>query len=109
MFEFPGWLRRFPEADLPVQGLRGWLLRGGDHLVLLVEAERETVVPEHAHGDQWGIIVDGELDLTIGGRRQTYRRGDSYFIPAGTPHAGFFKKGCRALDFFADPNRYRPK
>ncbi len=109
MSEYPAWLRTFPEADLPVEGLRGWLLQGTDHLIILLEAEQETVVPEHAHGHQWGIVVDGEMDLSIAGDRRTYCRGESYFIPAGTPHGALLRKGLRILDLFADAHRYRSK
>ncbi len=65
--------------------------------------------PEHRHGDQWGIVVDGELNLAIGSETQTRRRGDEYFIPAGVPHSAILKKGTRVIDLFDDSNRYRPK
>lgn len=47
--------------------------------------------------------------LTIGGETRTYRRGDSYYIPAGVVHSAVFKRRVRVVDFFADPDRYRPK
>ncbi|MBM3436793.1 MAG: cupin domain-containing protein, partial [Bacteroidetes bacterium] len=51
--------------------------------------------------------VDGEIRLTISGAEKTYRKGDSYFIPAGTEHSGFTSAGFKAIDFFDQPNRYR--
>jgi len=107
--DYPEFLRKLPEADLPVEGLRGWMLQGPRGLALFLRAEREVFLPKHAHGHQWGIVVDGTMDLTIGGETKTYRQGDSYFVPAGVEHSGKLSPDFRAIDFFEDPNRYKPK
>ena len=107
--EFPQFVRRLPRADLPLDELTGWLLQGDDGQVLLLQVDREQSLPEHQHGDQWGIVIDGEMELTVAGETDTYRRGDSYFIPAGTPHRAILREGFRALDLFADRDRYRVK
>lgn len=110
MTGFPATItERLPEADTPFQGITVWLLRGPTASAIFVEALEDSVVPEHTHGRQWGIVVEGELDLTIGEKRATYRRGDEYSIPAGVPHGGRLKPGTRVIDFFDDPDRYRPK
>jgi quercetin dioxygenase-like cupin family protein len=106
---FPAFIKNLPEADLPVEGIRGWLLNGENGQVLFIVAEEETLLPEHSHGDQWGIVIDGEMKLTIGGKTEQFSQGDSYFIPAGTLHGGILYKGFRALDYFADKNRYSVK
>ena len=62
---------------------------------------------EHAHGDQWGVVIAGRLDLTVNGETRTYGQGDAYFIPAGTPHSARLHAGFRAVDYFADKGRYR--
>ncbi len=104
---FPDFLRRLPEADLPYHGLRGWLLQGGESQLLFMESAIEVFVPEHSHGDQWGFVIDGKMDLTIGAKTETYERGDAYFIPSGTPHKAVLHPGFRAVDYFADRDRYR--
>ena len=107
--EFPAFVKSLQEADLPFDGLRGWLLRGDTALLMFNESDVDLSVPEHSHGDQWGIIIDGRIDLTIGGKLHTFTRGDSYFIPAGTPHRARIYSGFRAIDHFADRERYRDK
>ncbi len=107
--EFPAFVRSLPEADLPFDGLRGWLLQSESGQVLFNESDIELTVPEHSHGNQWGFVSDGRIDLTIGDRTQTYTRGDTYFIPAGTPHRARIYPGYRAVDYFADRNRYRTR
>ena len=106
--EFPAFIENLPEADLPFEGLRGWLFQSESGQILFNESAVEVSVPEHSHGNQWGIVIDGKIELTIGQQIQTYRRGDTYFIPAGTIHMARIYPGFRAIDFFADRNRYRP-
>jgi len=104
---FPAFVRRLPKADLPFAGLRGWLLQSDCGQVLFNESRVELVVPKHSHGDQWGAVLAGSIELTIGGHTRHYGRGDTYFIPAGTPHKARIHPGFRAVDYFADRNRYR--
>ena len=104
---FPAFVRALPAAALPFPGLSGWLLQSHSGQVLFMETAVDVVVAEHSHGDQWGFVVDGTIALTIGGVTRTYSRGDSYFIPAGTTHSAHLHPGFRALDYFADPDRYQ--
>ena len=105
--EFPTFVQHLPEADLPFDGLRGWILQSESGQVLFNEAVIELTIPKHSHGDQWGVVIDGKIELTIGDHAQTFTRGDTYFIPSGTPHQARIFPGFRAIDYFADRNRYR--
>ena len=84
--EFPEFIQKLHEADLPIDGIRGWLQNGENGQVLFLQTDQKTILPQHKHGDQWGIVIEGEMDFTIGDRTETYRQGDSYFIPARTMH-----------------------
>jgi hypothetical protein len=106
---FPDFVRRLPQADLPFEGLRGWLLQSDGGQVLFNESDVELVVPAHSHGSQWGTVIDGKIELTIDDRKRTYQRGDSYFIPANATHSAIIYPGFRAVDYFADKDRYQPK
>jgi len=106
---YPPIIAELPLADIPMAGVRGWLLQGDSRQAVFFELPPGAVVPEHAHGPQWGIVIEGELDLTISGTRRTYRKGDSYEIPEGAPHSARCAAGALVLDLFADPNRYRVK
>lgn len=104
---FPPFLRSLPKADLPYDGLRGWLLQGEAGQVVFSESSVEVFVPEHTHGSQWGVVLAGRIDLTIDGKAGTFRRGDSYFIPAGAAHKAHIYPGFQAVDVYADRNRYK--
>jgi anti-sigma factor ChrR (cupin superfamily) len=55
--------------------------------------------PDHTHAELTAhIILDGEMTLTAGGARQTYRAGDRCDVPAGAVHsARMGPQGCRCL------------
>jgi len=107
--EYPAFVRALPEADLPFAGLSGRLFQGESGQAIFLETDKAVTVPEHSHGDQWGIVVAGSFELTLGGKTTTLSSGDSYFVPAGSPHSARLFPGFRAIDFFADRNRYRPR
>ena len=107
--EFPEFIKNLPLADIPFEGITGWLQNGKNGQVLFLETDRKIAVPEHSHGDQWGIVIDGKMELTIAGQTQKYVQGDSYFIPAGTMHGAVLYKDFKALDYFADNDRYSTK
>jgi len=107
--DFPAFVRHLPEAELPCNGVRGWLLQSASGQVLFKEAITEVTTPEHAHGEQWGVVLDGRLELTVDGFTRLYMRGDFYCIPAGKRHRTRVFPGFKAVDHFADSDRYKPK
>jgi quercetin dioxygenase-like cupin family protein len=106
---FPEFIRNLPETDIPIKGIHGWLVQNKQILVSILENDEAVEVGEHSHGDQFGIVLCGKLDITIGGKLHHFTKGDSYFIPAGVKHSAKLSADHRALDFFADIDRYKPK
>jgi quercetin dioxygenase-like cupin family protein len=100
---------KLPQADISFKGVKGWLSQAKDHQLVFMDIAPIGEVAPHSHGAQWGIVVDGEMELTIGGKRHVFRKGDSYFIPKGTVHSARFTTRTFVIDFFADRNRYKPK
>jgi quercetin dioxygenase-like cupin family protein len=105
--QFPEMIDNLPQVDLPLEGVSGKLLQASDKQVVFFEIDPIGSVPLHQHGAQWGIVVQGEMELTIGQQTRTYRQGDSYFIPAGVKHGATFKTHFKAIDVFDEPDRYR--
>jgi quercetin dioxygenase-like cupin family protein len=61
-------------------------------------------VPLHQHPhEQVGYAVSGRLRLTIDKESHVIEAGDSYFIPAGVPHAAEAITDCIAVDVFSPP------
>ena len=106
---YPRVITNLPEIDVPQEGVKGWLSQGSGHQVVFFEIQPIGAVPMHSHGEQWGIVVEGEMELTIGDETERYGPGDSYHIPAGVEHGAVFLSHFRAIDVFADGDRYGVK
>lgn len=106
---YPEIIKNLPEADIDFKGVKGWLLQGMNHQLVFFDIEPIGEVTEHSHGAQWGIVIEGEIDLTISGTTRTCKKGDFYFIPDGAKHSAVFKRRTWVLDFFADKDRYKAK
>ncbi|MFH1138452.1 MAG: cupin domain-containing protein [Pseudomonadota bacterium] len=107
--DYPDIIENLPDIDLKLTGVRGKLLQAGDKQLVFFDIQPIGAIPPHAHQAQWGIVIDGEVELTIGGVAKTYRQGDSYYIPEGVEHSARIISRLKALDLFDEPNRYQPK
>jgi quercetin dioxygenase-like cupin family protein len=105
----PEFVKALPDVDIPISGARGWLLAGETQQVVFLKFAETVEVPEHSHAEQWEIVVAGDVELRIGGETIRHSAGDSFFIPAGTPHAATVHAGYQALLVFNAPDRYRAK
>lgn len=75
----------------------------GDHLTLsLVELEPGAAIPLHRHPhEQMGLLLEGELSLTIGGQTHVVQAGQMWRIPGGVEHAAAAgNRPAKALDAF---------
>ena len=106
---FPLPVRDLPEADVPIDGVTAYLSQGESHQIVFMQFSQEVRVGEHSHEAQWGIVLEGEIELTVGGVKNTYSRGDRYFIPKGVPHSARIGPGYADVTFFDQPTRYRAK
>lgn len=106
---YPEMLRNLPEIDVPIEGVRGWLLQGPTSQLAFFDISRGAVVPPHSHDAQWGIMVEGHMELTIGDETRTIRKGDWYYIPAGVVHSATFPVRVSVIDVFDQRDRYKTK
>jgi quercetin dioxygenase-like cupin family protein len=74
-----------------------------------MEFTEDVDLPEHAHESQWGIVLEGRIDLIIGGVKKSYLKGDRYFIPKGVKHSGKIYAGYADITFFDQVDRYKEK
>ena len=106
---FPDMISSLPEADIPFNGVRGWILQGEDKQVVFLDIEPIGAVAEHSHSAQWGLVLEGEMTLTIGGETKRCKKGDTYFVPSGVPHSAVFHSHFQAVDIFDEKERYQVK
>jgi len=106
---YPDLINGLPEIDTPIPGISGRLLQGERTQAVFFDIAAGAIVPPHSHCAQWGLMIEGEMVLTIGGETKTFRKGDRYFIPAGVVHAAEFRTRVFVQDVFDDPGRYKIK
>ena len=106
---FPGIITGLPAAELPIAGLSSHLFQGERQQFIFMEFDEDVAVPEHSHEAQWGVVLDGRIELTIGGELRVLRKGDTYFIPKSVPHSARIERGYKDLTLFDQRDRYRPE
>jgi quercetin dioxygenase-like cupin family protein len=107
---YPEVITCLPEADIPLEGAKGWILQSDKRQLVFFEFEAGVNVPEHSHGYvQWGMVIDGKMELTINEKPRLCEKGAEYAIPAGAKHSAKFLSKTRVMDFFSEKNRYKPK
>ena len=84
-------------------GARTRTFWGEKMLLSLVEIDAGAEVPLHTHPhEQGGIVVEGEMEMSIGGEVRKLKPGDMYIIPGDVEHSA--KGGADAvkvLDVFS--------
>lgn len=105
---FPDFIKNFPSINVPFPEdvVLTSAIKSEAGLVAFFTFLKDMELPPHSHGAQWGAVVEGEIELTIGGQTKTYRAGDSYAIPAGVEHGATIKAGTRVIDVFEESDRY---
>ena len=106
---FPEPIRNLPEADIPMDGVKAYLSQSNNHQIVFMNFAEDTVLQEHSHAAQIGFIIEGRIDLFIGSKQYSYRKGDQFYIPAGVKHSGKVYKGYADITFFDEPDRYPTK
>ena len=105
----PNIINKHPEADIPFPGIKSKLIQAGQQQFIFMEFEQDVEIPEHTHEAQWGVILEGQMKMTINGIERVLTKGDTYFIEANTPHSVKIYKGCRDLTLFDQKDRYNFK
>lgn len=83
---FPDFVGKLPKIDYGIEGLIVHADRGGCGETYFVYAGKEIAFPEHSHGAQWTVVIQGKCDFTANGETRVYKKGDTYNIPGGMRH-----------------------
>jgi quercetin dioxygenase-like cupin family protein len=105
----PHMITNLPEIFMPNDSIKGHLIQGESNQSIFFMVKAGTYLPEHSHAAQWGIVVEGEFEIAFGNERKIYRKGDTYFIPEGTPHSGNYITDVISFDVFDDQHKFELK
>lgn len=106
---FPKPILDLPEADIPISGIKAFLSQGKNHQIIFMEFSEDVILTEHSHESQWGVVLEGRIDLRVDGVERTYVKGDRYFIPKDVKHSGKIYAGYADITFFNEADRYKSK
>lgn len=106
---FADFIEKLPSAETPFPGVVTRLMQGLNHQAVFFRIPAGVSVPPHSHSAQWGVVVSGSMEITVGGIKKTCGPGDAYTIGAGEIHEVKCLTDIVAIDFFDDPARYRAK
>lgn len=106
---FPDVITKLPEADINLKGLQAFLSQGENHQILFMEFKEDAEMPEHSHSEQYGIVLEGKIIITMDGKEFVYNKGERYFIPEGVKHSVKIFSGYADITFFNQKDRYSVK
>ncbi|MDX1935987.1 MAG: cupin domain-containing protein [Flavihumibacter sp.] len=94
-------VNNLPSREL-APGFSAQVVHGASTSVSFVRAKQGHRVPLHHHvHEQVTHIVEGILEMEIGGQQYTLTAGSIFVIPSNTPHNAYAVTDCYIIDFFS--------
>lgn len=88
-------------AKVLVEGITGYYAHGTNMSFGYVEIKAGSDLPAHQHvHEQITYIIEGQLDMVIGGKPYTLTSGMYFVIPSNTPHGAVAVTDCKVIDVF---------
>lgn len=100
-YDYP---KDFMERELAL-GTMARLVWGKTIMLSILDVQPNSKVAIHSHPhEQFGFILEGEIEITIGGETRIVKKGDVYYAPSNTPHGGrSLNEKVQILDVFSPP------
>jgi quercetin dioxygenase-like cupin family protein len=85
-----------------IEGITGKYIHGDQTTFGVVEVKKGSLLPlHHHHHEQITFILEGELEMTIGGETMTLKPGNFHVIPSNVPHSAVAHMDCKLIDVFS--------
>ena len=83
-------------------GITGYYAHGDQLTFGYVELDKGSSIPLHQHvQEQITYIIEGELDMVIGGENCFLSTGMYHVIGSNVPHSAIAKSACNVIDIFS--------
>lgn len=105
---FPEFITDLPRPDTAFD-IDAHIVPSEFAMTMFYSTDTEIDIPEHSHGPQWGVVLAGSMEMTIGGVSKTLGVGESYYVPDGVEHTTKIGAGYSGIDVFSDAHRYEVK
>lgn len=84
-----------------MEGITGYYAHGEKMSFGLVEIKAGAVLPQHQHiHEQITYMIEGQLDMEIGGVPYSLTPGSYFVIPSNTWHGATAITDCKVIDTF---------
>lgn len=85
-----------------VPGLYGRFVHGDKITLSFVDIKQGAQLPEHSHPhEQITYLMEGELEMVIGGEKMLLTPGMVHVIPGNVPHSAYARTTVKVLDAFS--------
>lgn len=85
-----------------VPGLFGRFVHGETMTLSFVDIQPGARLPEHSHPhEQITYLIEGELEMVIGGEKMLLTPGMVHVIPGNVPHSAIARTFVKVLDAFS--------
>lgn len=90
-----------------VPGLTFQPILGDQLMANFVHFEPNTEAPLHWHvEEQIAVVLEGEFEFEVGGKKKIVKRGEAILIPPNVPHAArTYDTTCLEMDIFNPPRQ----
>ena len=94
-------IKDIPAKEI-VPGVTGHYAHGDKHSFGFVELKAGSFVPEHHHlHEQITYVLEGQLEMNIGGEKQVLTTGNYYVIKSNVIHSALAITNCKIIDTFS--------
>ena len=88
-------------------GITGHYAHGDKSTFGFLEIKKGSSVPLHHHiHEQITFIIEGQLDMVIGGVSYSLTDGMYHVIPSDVPHSAVAVTDCKVIDVFGPVREY---
>ncbi|MBE9488915.1 MAG: cupin domain-containing protein [Bacteroidetes bacterium] len=82
-------------------GIKARFVHTNNNTIGFVELDEGAILPEHFHiHEQTTQIIEGKLEMTIGGETKILEPGMLTIIPSNVPHSARAITYCKVTDVF---------
>ena len=99
---YPEKIRSLPLQKGKFDTSSKFMLEAKDCKILFASYKPGTTIPPHKHDDAdvHGVVIKGEIILTINGKTSKHAAGDWYHIPPGAEHATVFEQETDEIEYW---------
>ncbi len=94
------------QVEMAAGVMRRTLGHGEEMLLAEFTVAAGSEVPIHSHPHaQVGYVVHGRMQMSVGDKTQSFKSGDSYYIPGDVTHSAIMLEDSVVVDVFCPPRR----